>query len=327
MVIDNSFYMRLALDEAWKYQGLTYPNPAVGCSVVGEYGEVLAVEAHHKAGEAHAEVNALKAAFYKLTNNTEILQQQTSKDIHTFLINHHNNIFKSCTVYTTLEPCSKVGKTPACASLLATLNIKKVYIGSHDSTQNSFDFHAKFGILQNECNTLLEPFLLWQKENFIFFKWAQRLNGTVDNGIITSQNSRELVHKIRNVCDLMVIGGDTVREDRPTLDARLCNGKAPDILIYSRQTKFDKTIPLFNVQNRNVVISNSLDILKEYKNIMIEGGSKMYNLTKDIVDMNLTFIAPKFGGNNSFNNNDDEFEILNINQESQDIIMWMKKDQ
>jgi len=62
MVIDKSFFMSLALQEAWKYQGLTYPNPAVGCCIVGSNGEVLAVEAHQRAGEAHAEVNALKTA-------------------------------------------------------------------------------------------------------------------------------------------------------------------------------------------------------------------------------------------------------------------------
>jgi len=56
--------MNLALDEAWNYQGLTYPNPAVGCCIVGKYGEILAVEAHQKAGKAHAEVEALKSAFY-----------------------------------------------------------------------------------------------------------------------------------------------------------------------------------------------------------------------------------------------------------------------
>jgi len=81
MVIDNNFYMTLALREAWKYQGLTYPNPAVGCCVVGEYGEILAVEAHHKAGEPHAEVNALKAAYYKLTNDNYILALNDSAEI------------------------------------------------------------------------------------------------------------------------------------------------------------------------------------------------------------------------------------------------------
>ena len=34
MKIDDNFYMKLAIDEAWKYQLLTYPNPAVGCVIV-----------------------------------------------------------------------------------------------------------------------------------------------------------------------------------------------------------------------------------------------------------------------------------------------------
>lgn len=51
--------MKLAIDEAWKYQLLTYPNPAVGCVVVKD-GKLLAIEAHKEAGMPHAEVNALK---------------------------------------------------------------------------------------------------------------------------------------------------------------------------------------------------------------------------------------------------------------------------
>ncbi|MCB4763465.1 MAG: riboflavin biosynthesis protein RibD, partial [Sulfurovum sp.] len=45
----DEFYMQLALDEAWKYQLLTYPNPAVGAIVVHN-GRILSVEAHQKAG-------------------------------------------------------------------------------------------------------------------------------------------------------------------------------------------------------------------------------------------------------------------------------------
>ena len=118
--------MNLAISEAWKYQGLTYPNPAVGCTVVGEHGEILAVEAHHKAGEPHAEVNALKAAYYKLTQDDTILSLTSSFDIHNYLLKNHNNIFKNCSLYSTLEPCSHIGKTPACANLIAKLGIKNV---------------------------------------------------------------------------------------------------------------------------------------------------------------------------------------------------------
>ena len=55
--------MRHALNEAWKYQGLTFPNPAVGAVVSNENGEILGVGAHQKAGMPHAEVLALKAAY------------------------------------------------------------------------------------------------------------------------------------------------------------------------------------------------------------------------------------------------------------------------
>ena len=67
--MSDEFYMQLALKKAWEYQGLTYPNPAVGCTIVGNNGEVLAVEAHQKAGEPHAEINALKSAYFKITDD------------------------------------------------------------------------------------------------------------------------------------------------------------------------------------------------------------------------------------------------------------------
>jgi diaminohydroxyphosphoribosylaminopyrimidine deaminase/5-amino-6-(5-phosphoribosylamino)uracil reductase len=319
MVIDNDFYMSLAISEAWKYQGLTYPNPAVGCCVVSSYGEILAVDAHHRAGGPHAEVNALKAAYYKVTNDDRILELTHSCDIHLFLLRHHNNIFLDASIYTTLEPCSHIGKTPSCASLISKLGIKKLYVGSLDfnkiaSEGNKIVQNAGIevinSVLKKECDALLEPFKKWQNKNFVFFKWAQRLNGST-NGQVSSLKSRENVHAMRDVCDLLVIGGNTVRLDRPTLDARLVNGKAPDILIISRQKEFDKTIPLFNVENRKVFISDNFEKVKEYKNVMIEGTQMMLELSKGVVDYYLTYVAVNLN-------------ILNIQKESEDIIMWSK---
>jgi diaminohydroxyphosphoribosylaminopyrimidine deaminase/5-amino-6-(5-phosphoribosylamino)uracil reductase len=311
MVIDKNFYMSLAIKEAWKYQGLTYPNPAVGCCVVGKHGEILSVEAHKKAGTPHAEVNALKAAYLKLTNDEALLHVEDSAEIHQFLIENHKDIFQDCSIYTTLEPCSKIAKTPACSNFIKKLNIKKVYIGSSDLYQDDFS-GAEFGVMTKECDALLKPFELWQKDKFVFFKWAQRLDGSTD-GEVSTLKSRTNVHAMRDVCDLLVIGGNTVREDRPTLDARLVGGKAPDILIYSRQTEFDTTIPLFNVKGRKVMISDSLEIINGYKNIMIEGTSKMMELTKDVVNMYLCYLHVE-----------DKFESLNVEKEDQDIISWLK---
>ena len=335
MVIDNSFFMSLALKEAWKYQGLTYPNPAVGCCIVGKSGEILAVEAHQKAGNPHAEVMALKSAYYKLTNDSNILDLIDSLDIHLFLLENHNNIFETILLFTTLEPCSHVGKTPSCANLIGSLGIKKVFVGSKDLNPEAASGNKillKSGveiendILKEECDDLLKPFNMWQSKKFVFFKWAQRLNGTTDTGTISSKISRKNVHAMRDICDLLVVGGNTVRMDRPTLDARLVNGKAPDILIISREKEFDESIALFSVPDRKVIISDNLLTCKEYKNIMIEGSSKMYELTSAIVDYYLCYIAPTFGGVNGFENLNDKLKILNIDQVDKDIIMWMKRE-
>ncbi len=334
MEINHNFYMNLAIEEAWKYQGLTYPNPAVGCTVTGEQSELLAVEAHHCAGKPHAEVNALKSAYYKLTQNKEILKLHNSEKIHTFLLQNHNNMFKNCSLYSTLEPCSHVGKTPSCANLIAQLGIKNLYIGVEDLNVvaakgneillNS-GLHVTLHVEKQKCEDLLFPFLKFMKESFVFFKWAQRLNGTSDAGIISSKKSRKNVHAMRNVCDLLVIGGNTVRTDRPTLDARLVQGKAPDILIFSREKDFDRTIPLFNVENRKVTIASDFSLLKNYKNIMIEGSAKMYELSRNVVDYYLCYLAPTFGGHEGFKNIEDKFDILNASKEDEDIIMWMKR--
>jgi len=334
MVIDNNFYMNLALSEAWKYQGLTYPNPAVGCTIVGVSGEILAVEAHKRAGKPHAEVEALKSAYFKLTKNSEISELTESSDIHTFLLKNHNNIFKDVTVYTTLEPCSHIGKTPSCANLISSLGVKKVYVGSYDLNEEASNGNNKLfdagievenEILKDECDNLLKPFNIWKDGKFVFFKWAQRLNGTTDGGTISSQDSRKNVHAMRDVCDLLVIGGNTVRIDRPTLDARLVDGKPPDVLIVSREKEFDKTIPLFNVEGRSVFMEDNFSKLDSYKNIMIEGGANMFELSRDNIDMHLCYIAPKLGGSNGFEEINDNFDILNIQKETQDIIMWMKR--
>ncbi|MBU0720797.1 bifunctional diaminohydroxyphosphoribosylaminopyrimidine deaminase/5-amino-6-(5-phosphoribosylamino)uracil reductase RibD [bacterium] len=335
MVIDNNFFMNLALQEAWKYQGLTYPNPAVGCTVVGKNQEILAVNAHKKAGAPHAEVMALQEAYFKLTNDSSILNLVQSSEIHSFLLDNHKNCFADVSLYTTLEPCSHIGKTPSCATLISKLGIKKVFVGSKDCNEEAACGNEKLlacgiaveeDILNKECSELLRPFGMWNEENFIFFKWAQRINGTTDDGIISSQSSRKHVHAMRDVCDLLVIGGNTVRIDRPTLDARLVDGKAPDILILSREKEFDTSIALFQVKNRKVFIEDNFSLLRNYKNIMIEGSSKMFELSSGFVEYYLCYLAPKLGGHHGISDMSAEFTVLNLQKEEQDIIMWMKRE-
>lgn len=326
-------YMKMALDAAWQYQGLTYPNPAVGCTIV-QNGAVIAVGAHAKAGEPHAEVMALKEAYMALSIDRGIEALISSHDIHNYLLKHHNGIFLFCDIYVTLEPCTHEGKTPSCASLIHKMRPKNVYISHYDPNpeatggaqaliSSGIDVH--YGLCEEEGNALLEPFIKWNENNFVTFKWAQRLDGTIDGGLVSDEASRKKVHAMRNVCDLIVIGGNTVREDRPTLDSRLVGGKAPDILIYSKQTDFDKDIPLFKVEKRDVFIENSFARLNRYKNILIEGGPGMFEATKDIVDRYLCFLAPTTGGIVKFSNDKLDLEILRSSKLDNDLMIWMQE--
>ena len=302
MKTQNSQFMQLAIDKAWKYQFLTYPNPAVGATVIKD-GEVLSVEAHQEAGKPHAEVLALKAAYLSVYPNSSLKNIHNSHMIHEFLIHNHNNFFKECEIYVTLEPCNHIGKTPACAMLLERVGISKVYIGTLDPNEQASGglqrlkdagILVESGILKKETDNLLEPFIKWQKNNFIFFKLAMREDGSVDGGYITTKDSLSLVHKIRTKLDLLVIGGETVRVDRPTLDTRLLKKeKSPNILIYSTQQDFDKTIPLFAIEDREVTIDDNLTQLDNCNFIMIEGGKNLLKVLKNKLDYLMLFISHK----------------------------------
>ena len=325
--------MQLALDAAWQHQGLTYPNPAVGCTVCGPRGEVLAVASHERAGGPHAEVLALKAAYRLLSGDNAIDALNGSAELHDYLKSRHGGIFKETTLYVTLEPCAHHGKTPSCALLIRELGVKKVVIAHEDphpeaaggaALLEAAGIETETGLLREAAGELLYPFLTWQKRPFLFFKWAQRLDGTVDGGTVSCEASRRRVHAMRSVCDLMVIGGSTVRHDRPTLDARLTGGRAPDVLIYSQAQEFDTTIPLFNVPGRKVIVSDSLDAISGYRNVMVEGGPGMFEALKGRVDRHLCFIAPSSGGTIPFTNHDVAFDILHSERIESDLMLWLK---
>ena len=293
--------MQKALNEAWKYQFLTYPNPAVGACVV-KNNKILATKAHKQAGGPHAEVLALKSAYLLFYPNSPLKNLITSQEIHNFLISNHKDFFKDLEIYVTLEPCNHIGKTPSCANLLKQINIKKVYIGILDpnntasggvETLKKSGIEVEYNILKKQCDELLYPFKKWQSDSFKFFKIASRDDGTIDGGYITTQDSLNLVHEIRTKLDLLIIGGNTVRIDKPTLDTRFAKiNNPPNILIYSKQEDFDKNIKLFKVKNRDVIISDNLEEIKSNFS-MIEGGHNLLETLKDKVDMVMIFVSHK----------------------------------
>lgn len=334
MKINDQFFMKLAIDEAWKYQFLTYPNPAVGCVIVKGESEILAIEAHKVAGGPHAEVNALKAAFLKNNPNDILKIKNKSKEIHDYLIKNHNGYFNDCTVYVTLEPCNHEGKTPACANLLKELNPKKVVIAHEDpnkiasgggDTLKSKNIDISIGCMKKEAYDLLYPFIKWNSGTFIFYKMAQTLNGCID-GSISSNQAKAYVHTLRDKIDLMLIGGNTVRVDKPTLDARFIAGRAPNVMIYSKNKVFDNNIPLFKVPNREVIISDDLFKLLDYKFIMVEGTYNLIDKLKEKIDYIILLVSPKIRkGINALNELDIDYEIIHENFIGEDKIVFLKR--
>lgn len=325
--------MKLAIDEAWKYQLLTYPNPAVGCVVVNN-GEPLAIEAHKRAGESHAEVNALKAAYIKKHPNSPLKAISDPFKIHEFLKENHNGFFRDCTVYVTLEPCAHIGKTPSCATLLCELKPSKVIIAHEDMNKEASggierlkeaQIEVSIGCMKKEAYELLYPFIKWCEGNFTFFKMAQTLNGTIDGGRISSNQAQAYVHTLRDKLELLAIGGNTVRTDKPTLDARYIAGRAPNVLIYSKNKVFDRKIPLFYIPNREVLISDDINDIKKYPFVMVEGGYNLLNEIQEHIDYFILIVSPKIKHGFNGIDLDVEFDIVHENYVGPDKIIYLKK--
>ncbi len=330
----DEIYMQLALNEAWKYQGLTYPNPAVGAVVTLE-GKILAIQAHQKAGTSHAEVLALLAAYETLSQNKIDFDRFDSQKGHAFLLELPIGFFFECSIYITLEPCAHTGKTPSCALLLEKLHLKQINIGTKDPIighGGGLDIVGRgilapptIGVLEEACQALLEPFMIWQKRAFVLFKLAQTTNGRIGGGYLSSKSSLKHVHQLREVCDTLLIGGNTVRIDRPTLDSRFTEGKSPNIIIYSRKDDFDKDIPLFHVLQREVKVSDNLDFLEHPSFVMVEGGEGMLQALNDKVDWMLIYQTPKLSTNNLTYNTTMNLEFLHTEKKDVDLMIWSRQ--
>ena len=331
----DEIYMQLALNKAWEYQGLTYPNPAVG-AVVTHRGRLVSVEAHQKAGTSHAEVLALLSAYETISHQKIDFDRFNAKRAHEFLLALPQKFFSECTIYVTLEPCSHQGKTPSCASLLASLGLLGVVVGikdpiaGHDGGlkivgRGALTPTITTGILKEACEALIEPFLIWQKRAFVLFKLAQTSNGKIGGGYLSSKASLHHVHQLREVCDTLLIGANTVRTDRPTLDCRFTEGKAPNVVIYTRKDDLDREIPLFHIADREVEVTDSLDFLKNPSFVLVEGGEGMLNALKEKIDWLLIYQTPKLSTNNLTYNTTMNLAFLHQEQKDVDIILWSRQ--
>lgn len=285
-------YIQRCIELASNGLGYTYPNPLVG-SVIVHKEKIIGEGWHRKAGESHAEINAINSV----------------KD---------SSVLKESEIYVSLEPCSHFGRTPPCALKIIELQFKKVIIGTLDPNPKvngkglyiirKAGIEAKAGILENECKELNRRFNTFhlKKRPYITLKWAETLNKRIDNGTnrnqpywISNKFSLQKIHQLRSQEQAILIGKNTALIDNPSLTTRILKGKNPLRIVIDKNLEIPESFNIFNKdasslilnqkitkQKNNIeyiqinfsidIIPQILDILyeKNIQSIIVEGGEK-----------------------------------------------------
>ncbi|ESU29232.1 diaminohydroxyphosphoribosylaminopyrimidine deaminase [Flavobacterium limnosediminis JC2902] len=278
-------YIKRCIELAKNGLGTTYPNPLVG-SVIVHNGKIIGEGWHQKAGEPHAEVNAVNSV----------------KD---------KSLLSKATIYVSLEPCSHFGKTPPCCDLIIANNIPNVVIGTVDPFAKVAGSGIKklmeagknvtVGVLEDECNKLNKRFFTFhqQKRPYIILKWAETADGFIapdaifrqgqNDNIkkpvwITNQYSRQLVHKWRSQEQAILVGTQTVLDDNPKLDVRDWGGKNPIRIVLDRTGKISEAYSVKDNKTKTIIITESQNF-KNSENIFYENCTFDTSLAFTVADL------------------------------------------
>jgi len=202
-------YMARALQLAERGLFSTSPNPRVGCVLVRD-GYIVGEGWHVRAGEAHAEVHALRAA---------------------------GDAARGATAYVTLEPCSHHGRTPPCVDALVAAGIVRVVAAMADPNPlvagqglarlRAAGVETASGLLEHEARELNLGFVsrMTRGRPWVRLKAAASLDGktALANGAsqwITGAAARRDGHAWRARACAVLTGIGTVRDDDPQLSVR-----------------------------------------------------------------------------------------------------------
>ena len=285
----NLYFMQQALTLAKRGKLSVSPNPMVGCIIV-KNGQIVGEGWHKKNGKAHAEVNALLQA---------------------------KDLAKGADVYVTLEPCCHTGKTPPCADALIKAKIAKVIIACLDSNPivsgngvkklRENGIPVQMGLLEKEAKQLNKIFFHYQQNKlpYVFAKWAMSLDGKIavnknDSKQISGEKAKLYTHQLRNICDAILIGKNTVLEDNPNLDVRFNFEyvKNPHkFILFSKLEKLSLDLNVFKNSNITLVCNNADNsILNFYKKNNIDIW--IINNIKNTNDLDLKQLLIKMASNN-----------------------------
>jgi diaminohydroxyphosphoribosylaminopyrimidine deaminase/5-amino-6-(5-phosphoribosylamino)uracil reductase len=243
----DTLYMTQALALAEQALFITSPNPRVGCVIVGAQGTVLGQGHTQAAGQAHAEVMALRDA-------------QT-----------RGHSTQGATAYVTLEPCSHQGRTGPCCDALIAAGLARVVASVEDPNPlvagqglarlQAAGVQVDVGLLRAESTELNMGFFkrMQQGTPWMRMKSAQSLDGqtALTNGHsqwITGEAARLDGHRFRAQACAVLTGIGTVLEDNPLLNVRgIDTPRQPHLLLVDSRLHTPLNARLWDVQ-RQVVI-------------------------------------------------------------------------
>jgi diaminohydroxyphosphoribosylaminopyrimidine deaminase/5-amino-6-(5-phosphoribosylamino)uracil reductase len=248
---------------ALRGSGRVSPNPRVGCVIVKQ-GRIIGEGWHHAYGDAHAEVEALRCAVDNVAGST---------------------------MYITLEPCSHIGKTPACAPLIIEQGIARVVIAMEDPNPlvagsgiqmlRDAGVQVDIGICADECRWLNRFFVkhITTGMPYVVGKVAQTLDGCIATSRgqsmwITCEESRRRVHIMRAELDAVLVGRITAQLDDPRLDVRAVQGRNPWRVVLDSKLSLGFNTKLYSDRLRHLTIvccSEQAARTKKARNLKIAG--------------------------------------------------------
>ncbi|MCK9608121.1 MAG: bifunctional diaminohydroxyphosphoribosylaminopyrimidine deaminase/5-amino-6-(5-phosphoribosylamino)uracil reductase RibD [Methylomonas sp.] len=274
-------FMARALQLARKGVYTTDPNPRVGCVLVKD-GQILAEGWHAKAGQAHAEIDALA----KLAEPRHAL---------------------GATAYVTLEPCSHHGRTGPCCDALIQAGISRVVVAMQDPNplvagnglkkMRAAGIKVSCGLLQADAEQLNRGFIKRMVTGlpYVRSKLAMSLDGrtALANGEsrwITSPQARQDVQTFRAESSAIVTGIDTVLADDPSLNARVeFTARQPVRVVLDSKLRMPLNAKMLQLPGETWVITCHDDPAKQLR--LRDAGCKVWQVDSRLgrVDLSEVF--------------------------------------
>lgn len=273
------------------------PNPRVGCVLLADDGRVIAEGYHRGAGTPHAEADALARAGSAAAGATAVV---------------------------TLEPCNHTGRTGPCAQALLAAGVRRVVFAQPDpnpvaaggaATLRAAGVEVASGLLDEPARDLnpVWTFAVDRQRPFVTWKFAATLDGrsAAADGTsrwVSGDAARLDTHRLRALCDVMLVGTHTVEVDDPLLTVRDDDGqplaRQPLRAVMGKRTLdpgrriFNADADTVHLRTRDPEAALAELYARDRQHVFLEGGPTLAAafLRAGLVDEIITYVSPMLLG-------------------------------